>query len=29
LLGTDNETILQELGYDRATIAKLKAEGAV
>jgi crotonobetainyl-CoA:carnitine CoA-transferase CaiB-like acyl-CoA transferase len=29
LLGADNETILQELGYDRASIAKLKAEGAV
>ena len=29
LLGTDNEAVLQELGYDRATIAKLKAEGAV
>jgi crotonobetainyl-CoA:carnitine CoA-transferase CaiB-like acyl-CoA transferase len=29
LLGTDNEAVLQELGYDRASIAKLKAEGAV
>jgi len=29
LLGADNETILQELGYDRDSIAKLKAEGAV
>jgi CoA:oxalate CoA-transferase len=28
-LGADNETILQELGYDRDSIAKLKAEGAV
>ena len=29
LLGADNETILQELGYDGDSIAKLKAEGAV
>jgi CoA:oxalate CoA-transferase len=29
LLGADNEAILQELGYDRNSIAKLKAEGAV
>jgi CoA:oxalate CoA-transferase len=28
-LGADNETILQELGYDRNSIAKLKAQGAV
>jgi crotonobetainyl-CoA:carnitine CoA-transferase CaiB-like acyl-CoA transferase len=28
-LGADTETILQELGYNRASIAKLKAEGAV
>jgi crotonobetainyl-CoA:carnitine CoA-transferase CaiB-like acyl-CoA transferase len=28
-LGADNEAILQELGYDRNSIAKLKAEGAV
>jgi crotonobetainyl-CoA:carnitine CoA-transferase CaiB-like acyl-CoA transferase len=29
LLGADTETILQELGYDQASIAKLKAQGAV
>jgi CoA:oxalate CoA-transferase len=29
LLGADNETILQELGYDWDAIAKLKAEGVV
>ena len=29
LLGADNEAILQELGYDRNSIAKLKAEGAL
>ena len=28
-LGADNEAILQELGYDRDSIAKLKAEGAI
>jgi CoA:oxalate CoA-transferase len=28
-LGADNETILQELGYDRNAVAKLKAVGAV
>lgn len=28
-LGADSEAILQELGYDRDSIAKLKAEGAV
>jgi CoA:oxalate CoA-transferase len=29
LLGADNETVLQELGYNWDAIAKLKAEGAV
>jgi crotonobetainyl-CoA:carnitine CoA-transferase CaiB-like acyl-CoA transferase len=29
LLGADTEAILQELGYDRASIAKLKAQGVV
>jgi len=29
LLGADNETILQELGYERDSIAALKANGAV
>jgi CoA:oxalate CoA-transferase len=29
LLGADNEAILQELGYDRNSIAKLKADGSV
>jgi crotonobetainyl-CoA:carnitine CoA-transferase CaiB-like acyl-CoA transferase len=29
LLGADTETILQELGYDQDSIAKLKAQGAV
>jgi CoA:oxalate CoA-transferase len=29
LLAADNETILQELGYDRNAVAKLKADGAV
>ena len=28
-LGADNEAILQELGYDRDSIAKLNAEGAI
>jgi crotonobetainyl-CoA:carnitine CoA-transferase CaiB-like acyl-CoA transferase len=28
-LGADTEAILQELGYDRASIAKLKAQGVV
>ena len=28
-LGADTEAILQELGYDRNSIAKLKAEGAL
>ena len=29
LLGADTETILQELGYDQASIAKLKTQGVV
>jgi crotonobetainyl-CoA:carnitine CoA-transferase CaiB-like acyl-CoA transferase len=29
VLGADTERILEELGYDRAEIAKLKQDGAV